>query len=161
MRRRDSLDGSALTILAVHPAHPQAVQLMAELDADLADRYGHAEGALTQRDVEDARITLFLAWVDAEPAGCGAFRHLGHGEGEIKRMFVRSAYRGYGIARRLLSSIEAEARHQGLVRLRLETGSRQPEALALYESAGYRPSDPFGEYRVTSLSRFFVKDLPS
>jgi pyridine nucleotide-disulfide oxidoreductase family protein len=151
---------SAITIQSVRPDAAEAVALMAELDADLLTRYpGHPTYGLSQGDVEDQRTAFLLARIGPEVVGCGALRELGSGEGEIKRMFVRSAFRGRGVARHLLGAIEAEARRRGLTVLRLETGARQPEAIALYQSSGYRPCDPFGEYRVSALSRFFAKEL--
>jgi len=151
---------STIAVDQVRPDAAEAVALITELDAELLRRYpGHDVYGLSPRDVDDPRTAFLVARMGAEVAGCGALRDRGAGEGEVKRMFVRPAFRGRGIARHLLRAIEAEARHRGLTILRLETGARQPEAIGLYESAGYRPCDPFGDYDVSALSRFFVKDL--
>ncbi len=72
-------------------------------------------------------------------------------------MFVRSEERGRGIGRALLAALEAEARRLGLTRLVLETGVRQLEAIALYESAGFSRIPPFGEYVGSPLSVCMVK----
>jgi GNAT superfamily N-acetyltransferase len=74
-------------------------------------------------------------------------------------MFVRVEHRRRGHARRMLSALEAWARDRGATRVVLETGVAQPEAIALYESAGYLPTDGFGHYRDSPLSRSFGKDL--
>jgi GNAT superfamily N-acetyltransferase len=64
---------------------------------------------------------------------------------EVKRMFVVPDFRRYGIARRILSALESRATELGHAMVRLETGKRQPEAVCLYESSGYREIARFGE----------------
>ena len=81
--------------------------------------------------------------------------------GELKRMYVPPAHRGRGIARALLATLEAQARAAGVGALRLETGIRQPEALALYEGAGFVRCGPFGDYVDDPFSVFMVKPLTS
>ena len=81
------------------------------------------------------------AWLvvydDGQPVACGGLRPLAPGTGEIKRMFVSAAARRRGHARRLLGALEDLAREAGNTRLRLLTTELLPEALALYDSAGY------------------------
>lgn len=86
-------------------------------------------------------------------------RELERSVGEVKRMFVVPDLRGRGIARRLLASLEALALARGYSVLRLETGSRQPEAMALYETSGYRKIAPFREYIGYSAGVCFEKQL--
>jgi putative acetyltransferase len=81
-------------------------------------------------------------------------------EAELKRMFVAPEARGAGIATALLASLEATARELGVGRLVLETGPRQPEAIALYEKHGYARIPNFGPYVGDPLSLCFAKDLP-
>jgi ribosomal protein S18 acetylase RimI-like enzyme len=85
---------------------------------------------------------------------------LGAGVGEVKRMYVAPAFRGRGIARALLRALEAAAGRLGVAVLRLETGTRQPEAIGLYEAAGYARIPAFGEYVGDPLSVCFEKRLP-
>ena len=59
----------------------------------------------------------------------------------------------------MLAALETRARNLGYHRLILETGLRQPEAMALYESAGYTELEPYGFYRTSPLSRCFEKLL--
>jgi GNAT superfamily N-acetyltransferase len=87
-------------------------------------------------------------------------RRIEPGVGEIKRMYVCPAARGLGIGRAVLDALEAEARALGLTRLVLETGVRQPEAIALYERVGYARIAAFGEYVDSPLSVCMGKDLP-
>ena len=59
------------------------------------------------------------------------------GTGEVKRLWVDPTWRGRGLGRRLMSELEDAARGLGFTSLHLGTGDRQPEAVALYESAGW------------------------
>jgi GNAT superfamily N-acetyltransferase len=74
-------------------------------------------------------------------------------------MFVQPAWRGRGVARQLLAALESEARNLGYVTLRLETALGQPEAIGLYQSAGYVDTPPFGEYIGNPVSVCFEKRL--
>ena len=66
---------------------------------------------------------------------------------EVKRMYVAPTARGLGLARRMLAHLEVTARAAGLEAVVLETGEKQPEAIELYSSAGYRRIAGFGYYR--------------
>jgi len=80
--------------------------------------------------------------------------------GELKRFFVLPDIRRLGVGRRLVNAVVQEARGLGCVILRLETGIRQPEAVALYESFGFQKiGTPFGEYNDSALSIFMEKQL--
>ena len=81
------------------------------------------------------------------------------GDAELKRMYVAPAARGRGFARLLLAELERTASVAGARRMVLETGTRQPEAIALYRSSGYRPMPRFGIYREAPGSRCFAKPL--
>jgi GNAT superfamily N-acetyltransferase len=76
-------------------------------------------------------------------------------------MFVLLTHRGWGYARAVLAELERTAAAAGRRRAVLETGTRQPEAIALYTSAGYLPIARFGVYRDAPNSRCYAKDLPS
>ena len=71
------------------------------------------------------------------PAGGVGVRAIHPGVGQIRRLWVDPAWRGHGIARALMAAVEDAARELGLIDLRLGTGDRQPEAVALYESSGW------------------------
>jgi GNAT superfamily N-acetyltransferase len=102
---------------------------------------------------------FLLAELDGAPVGCGGIRPVADGVAEIKRMFVVPSARGRGIARALLHALEEAARERGYTSLRLETGTSQPEAIALYTSTGYEPTDPFGYYAQFPDARFYAKGL--
>ena len=97
---------------------------------------------------------------EGEPIACGAIRRRDDEVAEIKRMFVRRAARGRGLSRIVLHELEATAIRMGYRALVLETGSRQPEAIALYESAGYTTIPSFGFYKESPLSVCYRKELP-
>jgi putative acetyltransferase len=74
-------------------------------------------------------------------------------------MFVRPDARRRGVARRVLALLEKIAQERGFTTLRLESGTRQPESLALYASAGYQRIPCFGEYAADPDSICFEKRL--
>jgi putative acetyltransferase len=103
-------------------------------------------------------VRFVVARIDGRAAGCGAVRRDGV-EGELKRMFVADWARGHGLGRAILSELEVTASADGLSVVRLETGVRNHEALALYRRAGYREIGPFGSYGPDPLSVFMEKIL--
>jgi GNAT superfamily N-acetyltransferase len=105
---------------------------------------------------------LFLVSYEGDtPVGSGGWRRLaGAGTVEVKRMYVVEAARGKGYARRMLAELESTARAAGARRVLLTTGFRQPGAIALYDSSGYRRTDErFGRYAETEGAVFFAKNL--
>ncbi|WP_119419396.1 GNAT family N-acetyltransferase [Desertibaculum subflavum] len=105
-------------------------------------------------------VRFFVARRDGQVVGCGALLLDESGrEGELKRMFVDPLARGLKVGRELLQAMEAHARGIGVRVLRLETGIRQPAAIALYESAGFRRRPAFPPYRPDPLSLFMEKWL--
>lgn len=95
--------------------------------------------------------------VHGRAVACGAWQPLEPGVAEIKRMYVRPAFRGRGIARQLIVALEEEALAGGRPVLRLETGTYLPAAISLYRSAGYIPIPVFGEYVGNPYSVCFEK----
>ncbi|MGH9027526.1 MAG: GNAT family N-acetyltransferase, partial [Acidimicrobiia bacterium] len=79
--------------------------------------------------------------------------------GEIKRMYVAPEARGRGVGQAILVALEGEASKLGYRRLVLETGTKQPEAIALYQRSGYGLIEPYGVYKDSPMSRSFAKDL--
>jgi putative acetyltransferase len=110
-------------------------------------------------------VRLFVARRDGVAVGIAALVLGAAGpdgrEAELKRMFVSPAARGAGIATALLTEAEAAAAEAGVTRLVLETGPKQPEAIALYEKHGYASIPNFGPYVGDPLSLCFAKDLSS
>jgi putative acetyltransferase len=110
-----------------------------------------------------ASVGVFVVARDARwrALGCGALRSIDGGTVQIKRMFVRDDARGSGLGRRLLPALEEHAVRLGATRVVLETGLAQPDAVALYERAGYRRIPCFGAYAVATRSRCHERVLGS
>jgi putative acetyltransferase len=144
-------------------ASPTAQALIEALNADLRARYPEGDGMhyfrLDADEVRPGRGAFVVAYDAGKPLGCGAVRTIGAGVAEVKRMYVVPGARGRGIARRMLVALENEARAIGVTTLMLETGTRQPEAIALYEKTGYARRDAFGDYPPSPLNVFFEKHL--
>ncbi|GGJ76418.1 N-acetyltransferase [Pilimelia anulata] len=148
-------------IIAVRPyLHADSRFLIEATMADLRVRYD-GDGDSTPVDpaeFEAPRGAFLVGYLDDTPVASAGWRSHGD-DAELKRMYTAEAVRGRGFARRILAAVEDSARAAGRRRLILETGLRQPEAIALYESAGYAPIDGFGFYRDSDLSRSFGRVL--
>jgi putative acetyltransferase len=137
-------------------------QLIGALNNELEERYPE-EGAnffrLDAEEVADGRGAFLVAYIDDRPVACGAVRLNEPGVAEIKRMYVAPEARGRGVGRLVLDELETVARQLGVERLVLETGPRQPEALALYRRAGFVEIPLFGEYVGAEFSVCMAKNL--
>jgi GNAT superfamily N-acetyltransferase len=149
--------------------HPDAVKLSDEVQAEYHVRYGDGGDAtsLAPADFEPPNGVYLIAYDETDsPVATGGWRSQDandegnlDGDAEVKRMYVTDAMRGRGLARRILTALEADARAAGRTRMVLETGTQQPEAIALYTSSGYEPCEKFGYYRLHEASRCFAKAL--
>ncbi|MFB9235889.1 GNAT family N-acetyltransferase [Plantactinospora siamensis] len=119
------------------------------------------DGGLDGQVTETRPDVRFLVGVrNGLAVACGAVQALDARTAEIKRMYVRPAFRGRGLARQLLTALEELALWYGHTELRLETGSYLPAAIRLYTSAGYLPIPAYGEYVTNPYSVCFAKRLP-
>ena len=147
--------------VAIEPVdHPDAVALIGELDAHLNQLYPpEARFGLDVAALRVPHIRFALARDEQGLAhGCGGVAFL-DGYAELKRMFVRPASRGRGIAQALVRFLEDLAAGRGYDVMRLETGVRQHEALALYARLGYARCGPFGAYPPNDTSVYLEKRL--
>lgn len=149
-------------IREVDASSADAMLLIHALDADLQRRYpGAVIHSIAPETFADSGGIFFVAYADNRPVACGALRPVADGNYEIKRMFVLAPARRHGHARAILHVLEEKARQLDAPLLLLETGDAQPEAISLYESAGYRAVPCFGAYAGSPHSRCFEKRLRS
>jgi GNAT superfamily N-acetyltransferase len=146
---------------------PEVARMVAEVQAEYVVRYGGPDAA----QVDPAEFTppsgLFLVGLlDGVPVTTGGWRRLGESVAEIKRMYVSVSARRRGLARRVLAELERTAAEAGITQVVLNTGTEQPEAVALYKDTGYEPVAGFGHYACHPNAIFFGKvlrtaDVPS
>jgi GNAT superfamily N-acetyltransferase len=156
-----------LRIERVGFGHPDAMQLIDEVQQEYVARYGGMdETPLDPVMFEPPLGSFFVGYLDGVPVVSGAWRRRTDVEAfgttrvaEIKRMYVAPPGRGHGLARAMLAHLEATAAETGAAATVLETGTAQPEAMALYESSGYVPVAKFGHYREYPSSRCYGKRL--
>jgi GNAT superfamily N-acetyltransferase len=142
-------------------------RLVAEVQAEYVLRYGGPDDTPLEDGVFDPpRGAFFLGYLGDVPVAMGGWRLRNdvHPWGcrlaaEVKRMYVATAGRRQGFARAVLAWLEHTARDAGADVMVLETGTAQPEAIALYTTQGYRPIEKFGHYAWSPQSRSFGKRL--
>jgi GNAT superfamily N-acetyltransferase len=150
---------------------PIARSLVAALVVDVEERYAadeepddpETEWALAVDDVTPPRGVFLVAYLYGRPVGCGALRpfpEAGPSVAEIKRMYTSPSARRRGVSRAVLARLESEAAGFGYRGLQLQTGQRQPEAMALYAATGYHLIPSFGTWAASELTACFAKDLP-
>lgn len=119
----------------------------AELGIDLCFQGFEAELAGLPGAYAPPAGSLLLAWVDGEPAGCCALRPLPNADHlnacEMKRLFVRRAFRGFGLGRLLVERILSDGQLAGYTTMLLDTLSDMETARALYQEAGFVEVAPY------------------
>ena len=120
--------------------------LVALLDADLKIRDGDEHAFYAQFNKITTIRNVIVCYIDDKAIGCGAFRAYDQSAVEIKRMFVLPEYRGHGIALKILNELELWAAELNYLEYILETGKNQPEAIRLYQKAGYAVIPSYGQY---------------
>lgn len=134
--------------------HPDVTSLVRAAEKELLTRYPDEHISPV-----DPLARFVVAYVMGQPVGCGALVTVAPGVAEVKRMWVRPANRRTGVGKRVLAALERRAQAEENDTLILETGVRQPEAIALYEEAGFVSIPPFGEYVGNPISVCFEKKL--
>jgi GNAT superfamily N-acetyltransferase len=122
------------------PFEPEHADGFAELVVDTLREFGFEQDPVLDGDLDDPARTyaaLWVALVDGDVVGSVALRHLGAGAYELKRMYLRSAQRGRGVGKELLTIAVAWARANGVRMIRLDTAEGMVAARRLYESFGF------------------------
>jgi len=142
-----------------HKDDPRFLALVSLLDRDLSLRYVDGNALYAPFNTLAKITAVVLAFHDNELVGCGAFKSYFENGVEMKRVFVKPAYRGRGISKRVMAELEKWAAEKGYIRAVLETGTNQPEAISLYEGIGYRRRENFEPYVGLSESICYEKPL--
>lgn len=139
---------------------PDAVALRSDHAAEMRERYGGGDmKPLHANEFEPPGGLFLLAYRGCDLVGCAGFRRLDDGVAEVKSVRVSAGHRRTGIDRQLMAAVESAARAAGYRELWLETGTEQPEALAMYADLGYRPIEPYGEFKDSPRSRSLGRRL--
>ena len=136
------------------------LQLVKALDAELAQIDGEEHSFYAQYNKVDKIKHAVVVYHNNQPIACGAVKELEPNTMEVKRMYTIPAWRGKGAATHVLRALEAWAAEMGYAKCRLETGKRQPDAIALYQKNGYNIISNYGQYEGVENSVCFEKELP-
>lgn len=148
-----------ITLLRTDSTHSDFIALVRELDAELAERDGSEHAFYHQFNKIDMIRHAVVAYDNAIPVSIGAIKELTPDCMEVKRMYTVPAHRGRGIAARVLTELEKWAGELRYKTCRLETGKKQPEAIALYAKSGYGLIPNYGQYAGVDNSVCFEKQL--
>ncbi|PWS32754.1 GNAT family N-acetyltransferase [Pedobacter paludis] len=148
-----------LTLIRTNSEHTDFKKLVVLLDKDLAIRDGEEHAFYAQYNKIDAIKEVVVAYQNNIPVACGAIKPLSETAAEVKRMFVHPDYRKQGIAAKILTELEQWATELGFGQAVLETGKKQPEAIALYQKVGYQIIPNYGQYIGVDNSVCMAKSL--
>lgn len=135
------------------------IQLVKKLDEELAERDGKEHEFYHQFNNIDLLKYVLIAYEKNTPIACGAIKKIDDSTAEVKRMYVHKDYRNKGFASSVLNELERWASEQGFSKCVLETGIRQPEAIALYLKNGFQSIPNYGQYVGIENSKCFEKWL--
>lgn len=149
-----------ITIVEERPNTVDAAQLITELEAHLTPLYSveSRHGFSVDKLLREG-VAFFVTRCDGVAAGCGGVKLYGSEYAEVKRMYVRPPFRGFGLGKRMLEHLAAYTTQHGISVLRLETGIHQVEAIGLYEHFGFQRIPPFGDYFDDPVSLCYEKRL--
>ncbi|MDX1943108.1 MAG: GNAT family N-acetyltransferase [Saprospiraceae bacterium] len=146
-----------LQLLRTNSEHSDFISLVKLLDADLKEKDGEDHSFYAQFNKIDLIRHAILAYWEGIPVGCGAIKAFDADTMEVKRMYVEPAFRGKQIATKILVALENWAKELAYTRCVLETGKRQPEAIALYTKNNYVRIPNYGQYKNVENSVCFEK----
>ena len=146
-----------ITIRRTDSENKEFISLVSRLDTELAGRDGADHAFYAQFNKINMLRQVVVARMGKLPVGCGAIKAFDSSAMEVKRMYVMPGFRGQGVASLILTELEKWAAELGFQKCVLETGLRQPEAIALYTKSGYNPIPNYGQYAGMENSRCFEK----
>ena len=148
-----------IRLIRTNSENDDFVELVKHLDADLAQRDGADHSFYAQFNKIDTIKHAIVAYQDDTPVGCGAIKEYSPDTMEIKRMYTLPEARGQGVASSVLGELERWAYELGYEKCILETGKKQPEAIALYKKKKYQIIPNYGQYADVQDSVCFEKNL--
>ncbi len=158
MAGREEGSEGGLVIREVEPGCQESIDLQWEMRRELDAMYGVT--TIDPPPLEQFRLpraAFLVAWLDGMPIGCGAITTLDERTAHIKRVFVRSGFRGNGFGRRMMDALERRSAELGYSVLFLETADKQLEAIGMYTSMGYRRVPCAGRVSCSEQSICFEK----
>ena len=150
---------NSVKIIRTNSSNKDFQELVTELDKDLAIRDGEFHAFFSQYNKVDKINHIAIAYLNENPVGCGAIKHYSNTTMEVKRMYVNPDFRGNRIAAKILNELEKWAAEIGYERCILETGIKQPEAIALYERCDYTRIENYDQYKDVKESVCYEKIL--
>jgi putative acetyltransferase len=148
-----------INCIKTNSSNEDFIKLVAELDKDLAIRDGDEHAFYAQFNKISMLQHTIVAYENDIAVGSGAIKPFDENTMEVKRMFVIEEYRGKGIALMILAALEKWTVELGYSKCVLETGKKQPEAIALYQKSGYTIIPSYGQYKDVANSVCFEKQL--
>ena len=148
-----------LQLIRTNSENSDFIILVKQLDADLAEKDGDEHAFYDQFNKIDTIKHVVVAYENDQPVACGAIKEFTAGIMEVKRMFTLPEKRGKSIATKILNELERWAKELAYEKCILETGKRQPEAIALYRKNGYQSMPNYGQYAAVENSLCFEKKL--
>ena len=146
-----------IKIIRTNSEHPDFIELVRALDLDLAERDGQEHAFYGQFNKIDGIKFVVIAYDDELPVGCGAIKEYAPDTMEVKRMYTAPNHRRQRIAGRVLWELKDWATEMSYAKFVLETGKKQPEAIALYQKNGYKLIPNYGPYVAVKNSVCFEK----
>jgi putative acetyltransferase len=135
------------------------IELTKQLDKELKLIYGESQVEFDQYNIINDLSTVVIAFINEKPVGCGCFKQYNERSVELKRMYVDSKIRSKGVGAAILTELEQWAKELNYNYVVLETGTKQPFAVRLYEKMGYQQISNFDPYQGNELSICFSKTL--
>lgn len=146
-----------IELIRTNSGNKDFIELVKHLDAELAKRDGSQHSFYAQFNSIDLLNHVVVAHKNKLPIACGAIKRFNDQAMEIKRMYVCPEHRGKGIALKILTELECWTSELQYKKCVLETGKRQPEAIAFYKKNGYQLIANYGQYTNVENSMCFEK----
>ena len=148
-----------LSLVRTDSSNPDFIALVKLLDEELAFLDGEDHAFYAQFNKTNLLKYAIVLYENEIPVSCGALKEFDSASVEVKRMYTLKSHRGKGFAFKVLGELESWSKELGYTRCVLETGKRQPDAIALYQKSGYRVIPNYGQYAEVENSICFEKSL--